>query len=325
MITAYCCAFLAAFFWGAGFIGSRFGLEAMGPMWVCFFRFFIAFVATSPILVINKKFNIDKKELKAVGVCSFCLAAMIFLQIKGLQYTTVAKSGFITILYAFMTPILANAFFKKKVSIYYCVMAIIAFGGVCLLMELDFKNFNYGDALTLGCAFFSALHILSVGHYSDVFKSSGVFNVLQMLGVCVLTLPLAFILEGVGPIENFVKGAVSDQAFWGLIFMGVFSTAFAFFLQLRSQKFIEPHIVALVFLMESPLGATMGWFVLDESIGFKGIIGCSVTLFAVAMIALEKPFQEVIANVLGKHEQRTKRQTERRNRPGLVGNAGRSL
>ena len=43
MIIAYCCAFLAAFFWGAGFIGSRFGLEAMGPMWVCFFRFFVAF------------------------------------------------------------------------------------------------------------------------------------------------------------------------------------------------------------------------------------------------------------------------------------------
>ena len=194
-----------------------------------------------------------------------------------------------------MTPILANAFFKKKVSLYYCMMAIIAFGGVCLLMELDFRNFNYGDALTLGCAFFSALHILSVGHFSDVFRSSGVFNVLQMLGVCALTLPLAFILEGAGPIQDFMMGAVSDQAFWGLLFM------------------------------ESPLGAAMGWFVLDEGIGFKGLIGCTITLFAVAMIALEKPFQEVIANVLGKHEQRTKRQTERRSRSGLVGNAGRSL
>ncbi|MBG59938.1 MAG: hypothetical protein CMJ16_05710 [Peredibacter sp.] len=325
MIIAYCCAFLAAFFWGAGFIGSRFGLEAMGPMWVCFFRFFVAFIATSPILFLNRQVSFSSRELKAVGVCSFCLAAMMFLQIKGLQYTTVAKSGFITILYAFMTPILANAFFKKKVSLYYCMMAIIAFGGVCLLMELDFRNFNYGDALTLGCAFFSALHILSVGHFSDVFRSSGVFNVLQMLGVCALTLPLAFILEGAGPIQDFMMGAVSDQAFWGLLFMGVFSTALAFFLQMRSQKFIEPHIVALVFLMESPLGAAMGWFVLDEGIGFKGLIGCTITLFAVAMIALEKPFQEVIANVLGKHEQRTKRQTERRSRSGLVGNAGRSL
>ncbi|MCO4755723.1 MAG: DMT family transporter, partial [Bacteriovoracaceae bacterium] len=304
MIIAYICAFLAAFFWGAGFIGSRMGLESLGPLWVCFGRFLIAFAATSPVLLFSKSLRLSKDELKGFGICSICLAAMMFLQIKGLQYTTVAKSGFITILYAFITPIIASVFLKKRLTPYYWVMALCAFGGVCFLMELDFANLNNGDWLTLGCAVFAALHILSVGKYSKVFKSTGVFNVLQMLGVCIITLPLALIFEGSAPIVSFLDEGVTSPAFLGLIFMGIFSTAVAFFLQLRSQKLIEPHIVALVFLMESPLGAALGWIMLDEAMGMQAIIGCSVTLFAVGMIALEKPFQEVFANVLESYEQR---------------------
>lgn len=313
-MIAYTYALLAALFWGAGFIGSRFGLEALGPMWITFIRFFIAFLATVPILFFIKRPKWNKERIIGLLVCSVCLAGMMFLQVKALQYTTVAKSGFIIILYAFITPVLTWLFLGKKLGGYYWVLALCAFGGVSLLLEFNLENFNKGDALALGCAFFTALHILSVNKYARSFQNVVAFNVFQMLVVCLITLPLAVFMEGAWAPASFVLNMASHpEAFWGLLFMGVFSTAMGFFLQLRSQLSIEPHIASLVFLLESPFGAFLGWLVLNERMDGQALIGCGITLAAVSLMPMEKTFQEALENVVFSYERKFKRKTFRGN------------
>lgn len=298
MNFAYLFAFFAAFLWGAGFIGSRFGLEAMGPFWVCFFRFFIAFLVCSPFLLIAKTNKWNKEKVKGILLCSIFLGGVMFFQVAGLQYTTVAKSGFITVLYVFFTPLIAKVFMGQRLGLYFYFLASLAFLGICLLFDFRFSNFNYGDALTLGCALSSALQIIFVGKYANEFESVVTFNVYQMLGVSLFALPLALIFEGTVQISSFINTAhLNMAALWSLIFMGIFCTGLAFFMQISSQKKIRPHVASLIYLLESPLGVLMAWMMLGEGLNNKELIGCAITIVAVGLIPLEKAFQPAKNNV----------------------------
>ncbi|MBD64665.1 MAG: hypothetical protein CME62_05635 [Halobacteriovoraceae bacterium] len=287
-MIAYIYAIFTALLWGAGFIGSRYGLEELGAMWVTFGRFAIAFAVTLPALFFIKKKKIAWGGYFQIFICAFFLSMIMFLQIKGLEYTTVAKSGFITILYAFITPLLSFYFFKNRLSKTYWGLLIIAFLGVLLLLDLDFANLNLGDFLTLLCAFASAGHIIAVSKFSRNFNL-GQFNLIQLFFVCLITLPLAFLLEGGQNITQLTSNFIANPtSFWGLVFMGVLSTALAFFLQVKSQEQIAPHKISLIFLFESPAAAILGFIVFNETLTANGLLGCMIVLTSVAMLPFER-------------------------------------
>ena len=296
MITAYSYAIFAAFFWGAGFIGSRYGLEELSPMWVTFFRFFVAFVVALPSIVAVRKKHLDVKLFLGAFICAAFLSSMMFLQIKGLQYTTVAKSGFITILYAFFTPILCWIFYRKKLSGIYWSLMLVALVGMMLICEFDFSNFNRGDLLSFICAFVSSFHILAINHFSKFIKNFSLFNLMQMFFVCLISFPLAIGLEGT---EIVIKGKFLDSTYVlsGILFMGIFSTSIAFFLQGKSQQKIPPHMASLIFLLESPFAAILAFAIFHEVMSNMAIVGSLLVVLTVALLPLETHIKSLIQKV----------------------------
>lgn len=298
MIVSYLYAFLAAVFWGAGFIGSRFGLESLPPMWVTFLRFLIAFIATIPFVFRIKNFKSNGQLLPTqlvVGsfVCAVILASMIFLQIKGLALTTVAKSSFITILYAFFTPLLCKLIYGNRLSNFYWLLLSCALVGMGLICDLNFNSFNEGDLITFVCAFFSALHIMAVSHFIKPTYNVMVFNILQMFFVCLVTLPIAIVMEGTAVMmDGHVFTDISSLA--GLAFMGIFSTSIAFYLQLKAQEKLPPTTASLIFLMESPFAAVFGYIAFHEVLSKVAIIGAVVVTFSVCLIPFEAKIRRIL-------------------------------
>ena len=294
MISAYSYAIFAAFFWGAGFIGSRYGLEELSPMWVTFFRFFVAFIVALPSVLVVKKSHFQWKMFLGALVCAVFLSSLMFFQIKGLQYTTVAKSGFITILYAFFTPILCWFFYRKKLSGTYWSLMLIALAGMMFICELNFSNFNLGDLLTLFCALISSFHILAINHFSKYIKNFSLFNLLQMFFVCLISFPVAIGLEGT---EVVIKGQFLNSSYVlsGILFMGIFSTSIAFFLQGKSQQKIPPHMASLIFLLESPFAAILAFLIFQEVMSNMAIIGSLLVVLTVALLPLENHIQKIFS------------------------------
>ena len=283
MAISYSYAIFASLFWGAGFIGSRFGLEAFTPMWVTFFRFLIAGVFLLPLLKDIKKTDLNKTVIGGAFVCGFLLTFMIFLQVKGLQYTTVAKSSFITITYAFMTPVVCRVLFKERLSMVFWSSVGMALFGILMLCDMNISTLNYGDLLTFIGALISSAHLLLVSHYATKLPRLAVFNVLQMFSVCAVSFIMAMILEGVAPIKTGL--IFQDQrAIGGLVFMGVFSTSIAFMFQTKSQKVLKPYVAGLIFLLESPFAAILGYFTFRETLSPMAIAGCVLVMAAVGVI-----------------------------------------
>jgi drug/metabolite transporter (DMT)-like permease len=289
MFASYTYAILASLFWGAGFIGSRFGLEALSPMWVTFFRFLIAFICLLPLFRGCKRADFNFETIKGSLICGIMLTFMIFFQVKGLQYTTVAKSSFITITYAFITPLICFAVFKERLSALFWSTTVMAMVGILLLCNLDISNLNYGDFLTFIGALISSIHLIVVSKYAKKVPRLAVFNIFQMLTVCIISFSMAMIFEGV---EVLKTGTIiqDHKALGGIVFMGIFSTAIAFMYQVKAQKVLKPYVAGVIFLMESPIAAVMGYFIFKETLTQMAIAGCILVMFSVVIL----PFEQIL-------------------------------
>ena len=98
-----------AVIWGFAFVFQTLGLEFIGPITFVFFRFLIASIIFLVLFKFGMK-NESKLHDSSLDYYSIILGiimviGMLFQQI-GLQYTTVARAGFVTSLYIIFVPLL---------------------------------------------------------------------------------------------------------------------------------------------------------------------------------------------------------------------------
>lgn len=278
---------LAGMIWGMGFVAVKWALPTYSPLWISALRFLVAGIISLPFFFYFRTYKKSLKSLKWALWASFFSFITLTTQTVGLKYTTVAKSGFITCLYVFFTPLIESVIFKRKIPALFWALAGVALVGVMFLCELQLSSFNFGDFLTLICALAAAMQIVAVGKIMNDFDSGLEMNVIQTLGMMILALPLAFFMEGapsagLAPftaLENyFTPGAV-----WGILFVGIFSSFIAFWIQAHAQKKIESHVVGLIFLLESPFAVMWGKIFLGESLTVKGAVGATLILLSVGV------------------------------------------
>jgi drug/metabolite transporter (DMT)-like permease len=183
-------------------------------------------------------------------------------QTLGIKYTSATKAGFITGLSVVLVPIISVFFIKEKVSRNSIMGAFFALIGLWFLNYANSFSFNFGDFLVLLCAFSFAMHIISVGLYTK--KLDYVLLVIvQLATVSILSLFLAFIFE-----RSALNLSYSFNVWWGIIFMGVFATAFAFYMQNRFQRYSTATKTAIIFSGEPIFAAVFSYIILGEKVGF---------------------------------------------------------
>ena len=150
--------------WGSSFVVMKDTLHRINVSSFLGWRFLIAtvlMVAMRPqaLKVIRGKFL-----LKGV-VVGLLLGGGYIFQTFGLTQTTVAKTGFITGLYAVFTPLLAAGLFKKHVSKIQWAATALALAGLAML---SFKGLSIGvgESLVLVSAILFAGHIIALSEWS---------------------------------------------------------------------------------------------------------------------------------------------------------------
>lgn len=270
--------------WGFGFIATRWTLVALDPYWVNALRFLIAAACSIPFLLWKKSFTrSDNILLKSFISSCFLLGIMLF-QTVGLTMTTVAKSGFITTLYALIIPIITMLVFKKKYKPTFWVLIILAMLGMALMCNLEMKDMNLGDFLTLICSIFAAVHIIYVGRVANDIKSPIEFNFLQNFFTAALSVPIAFIAKG--PVDITMVFDPSHNVLMGLLYLGIISSMISFTVQIIAQKQIPDHIAGLVFLTESPFAAFFGFIMFGELLNQMNLFGALLIILSVVLIPI---------------------------------------
>lgn len=196
-------------------------------------------------------------------------------QSAGLLYTDTARSGMLTGGYVIFVPLVCCVL-KRKFRLKPVINALIFLVGMAFLFDVRSvgSSFNPGDALTLLSAVFFAAQILLVDKFAggvNIFN----FNVAQMLTMGLLGLAGALAFEL--PSLSAVDWKICLPA---VLYLGVFSSAFAYLVQAFAQSRLSPSLTAILLSLESLAGVLFSLMVGNAAWAPSLAIGCVVMLAA---------------------------------------------
>lgn len=273
MILADLALLIVAVIWGTGFIVTKNILSGITPLYMVAMRFAVASVIIT-VISLKKLKTIKPADIKAGLIVGFMLFMGFATQTIGIQYTTAGKSAFLTGTNVVMVPFIVWFIYKKRPDIYAIIAAGLCFAGVSLLTAgEEFGALGAGDLWALSCALFFALHIITTGIYVKK-TDPAVLTFLQFIFVTVLAFVTAFIMEGPVFVPN-------PDAMMGVLYLGVFSTCAAFFIQTVAQKYTTATHAAIILSMEAMFGTVFGILILSEPFTLLMGLGCLIILIAI--------------------------------------------
>jgi len=280
-ITSLFSALLCTLIWGTTFIAQDAGMDDIGPFTFNTVRFFVGFLAISPLAFFferNKIKKIFKKSNKKFIHLSILIGISLFLgtalQQVSLLYTDVANAAFFTIFYVPMVPIIIFFIYRKPIhwsiwpSVFLCVM------GGYLLTNFNNATVRLGDTLVILGAFFWSTHIIFTGKIVENYNLPLTIGVIQTLIVTLLSLAVGLFFE------DFILSNIMKEKF-EILYAGILSGGFAFVLQIYAQKNISPAPAAIIFSLEGVFATIAAWFLLNQILGINNLIGCLFILFGV--------------------------------------------
>ncbi len=284
-----CLLFLTAAIWGVAFVAQSVGLDYVEPFTFNAVRSLIGSIVLIPCIALlnrlkrsgtdaagTKRADFNPKTLLKGGIlCGAILFAASNLQQVALQYTTVAKAGFITGMYIIIVPVL-GIFLHKKAGLKVWLAVFISLTGMYLLCSKgDAFTLQAGDVYLLGSAFVFSVHILTIDYFSP--KTDGVRLACIQFFVCGL-------LSGIGMFlfENPNLYSILD-AWLPILYAGVFSCGVAYTLQIIGQKGVNPTVASLILSLESVVSLIAGWLILGQNLSGRELCGCVLVFLAILL------------------------------------------
>jgi drug/metabolite transporter (DMT)-like permease len=264
--------FLATIIWGVAFVLMDFTLGSVTTLYLLAFRFTGA--AVIMLLVSFKSLKkIDRHYLRGGALMGLVLFLAYVIQTYGLTFTTPGKNAFLTASYCIMVPFIYWITNKIRPDRYNISAAFIGLIGVGLISVSQRLSVNTGDALTLVCAFFFAMHIVVSG------RVVGGRNILLL---CLIQFAVAGILSGVGAFlfEPFPQNVPASTMLM-LVFLTVVATALCLLLQIFGQKHTPPSQTSVIMTFEAVFGILSSLIAGREMLSVKLVIGFMLTFTAV--------------------------------------------
>ena len=284
--TSLLSALLCTFIWGTTFIAQDTGMDNIGPFTFNSVRFFIGFLAITPLVLIFelKKFKSEfKSDIKTFINLSILIGLSLFLgsalQQVALLYTDVANAAFFTIFYVPMVPIIIFIFKKKSIHWSVWPSVVLCLIGGYLLTNFYDATVRLGDSLVILGALFWSTHIIFTGIIVKKYNLPLTLGAIQTLIVSLLSFAIGFFYEEFIYI-NIMKEINS------ILYAGILSGGFAFVLQIYAQKNITPAPAAIIFSLEGVFATIAAWYILDQILDINNLLGCFFILSGVLLSQL---------------------------------------
>lgn len=290
---------ITAAIWGAAFLAQGNLGEILPPFFINFARsiiavislFIIDFIVTAYKKRKNKPIQkVDFKKLALGGVCcGVSLFGAMNVQQIGINGATTGEAAFITTLYMVLVPVV-GVFLKKKVGVNVWISVVIALIGLGLICQIQTLHVNVSYLYLIACAVFFTVQILFIDYFAQYVDG---------MKLCAAQFLVAGVLSGILSlcVENGkVDFSRFSEAIFPLLYVGVFSSAIGYTLQIVAQRGEDGAIVSLLLSMEAAFALLFG--VLSCLISGKPIeetplqfLGCFLMLSAVVISQID-PFKK---------------------------------
>jgi len=270
---------LVAISWGVTFALVQDAIEEMPVYTFLFWRFGFAFLLMAVVAWKHwHKLNVPTLYASVLlGILNFSAFAF---QTYGLTETLSSTVAFITGLNVIFIPFLALILFRRSVSGYAVLGALIAVMGLWLLTGQSRLGMGVGELYTLICAVLFSLHIL----FTDRFVQR--YDVILLVTIQFGVIALASLMTGILVDGSIVPSTYNKSFLIALVATVLFATVFAFWAQTSMQRFTTPAKTALIFTMEPLSAAVFGYLYAGEILSSVQMLGGGLMIAGVLVAEL---------------------------------------
>lgn len=273
--------FLAAFIWGSSFFIMKDALDLLPVQYLLAIRFTAGAVLLG-LLCWKKWARFTPDYLWRGAVIGAMLYTAYSVQTYGLTMTTPSKNAFLTAVYCVLIPFLYWAFARVKPDRYNVLAAVLCVAGVGLVSLTGDLSINPGDGLTLICAIFYAMHIVSVAKVSpgkDIY----------LLTVFQFAFAGLYAWIGGALTETFPAQALArPEVLLPLAYLAVMATTVALLFQNVGQVWSDPASASVILSLESVFGVLCSVLFAGDQVNGRMLAGFA--LIFVAVVCSETKF-----------------------------------
>jgi drug/metabolite transporter (DMT)-like permease len=282
LLLAFC-----SLLWGATFVVVKNALDHASVFIFLAVRFTLAaalMLAWSSRAL--RKF--ERQDLLAGIRLGFFMFMGYAFQTAGLQYTTPAKSGFVTGSSVVLVPLLLALLWGRRLTWDAYAGALVAVAGLYYLTipAEGIAYLNRGDVLTFVAAGLYAVHIILVGEYTKQ-HSPHALSLIQVAACAAM----AWVSAGTAAAIRWQPARFEWcwELYVGSGICAVFATAVAFTIQLWAQKYTSSSHAAILFTLEPVFAVITSYLLIRERLSGRAWLGAMFVLAGILIAEMLGP------------------------------------
>lgn len=278
---------LAASIWGSMYVVSKVVLMSVPPLALIWLRYMVGLIGLAGMATVSRQsWRVSRRDIPlilAVGIIGYVLS--IWAQFLGTQWSSAAMGAVITSATPAFMVIFARWLLGEQITWRKTLALLLATGGVLLIVGVGHIHgrFQVGGFIlglaALAWALMSVLVKRIPGHYSQLVVTTYAI----VVATAVLT-PTAMVQL------STINGTVYEQPqIWGgVLYLGLVSTAGAFFLWNKGLQMVDAASGSLYFFFQPLVGASLAWLFLGEHGGVTFLVGTALILVGVLFTVLTR-------------------------------------
>ena len=266
---------IATIIWGSSFVIVKDVTNTMAPAWILAVRFTAAAIIMAVALLSRRSLYLERSHVGFGLLFGVAMFLGYYLQTIGITDTTPGKNAFLTGTYCIIVPFLAWFGLHKRPNRYNLIAAFLCIIGVGFIsLDGDF-SIRFGDAMTLGCAFFYALHIVLVSKFAEG-RDIYVLTMWQFIGVAICSWTVGSLFE---PMPDWAN--IPLECWVSLAYLAVACTTVALLFQNIGQAHLPPASAALLLSLEAVFGVAFSVALGAETLTLRVVIGFALVFAAI--------------------------------------------
>ena len=253
----------AASIWGGMYVVSKVVLTVISPMELLWLRYVVALAALGIMGFMTKQsWHIERQHMPlifSIGFIGYFLS--IWAQFVGTQLSSAQMGAVITSATPTFMAVFGYLLLKERIDSKKVISVSLATVGVLLIVGVGEigDSFQLGGIILFGAALTWALMSVLIKKVPCQY-SQLVVTTYGILIAAVLMTP--FVITSLTITDHKV---LSDPAIWGgILYIGIISTAGAFYLWNKGLQLMEASRGGLYFFFQPVVGTILGWLFLGE-------------------------------------------------------------
>ena len=272
------CLFVAAAIWGGMYVVSKYVLDYIPPMTLLAVRLVIGGAALLLVMAASRTPRVGVRDLPRMallGLVGFGIS--LAAQFIGTRLSSASHGAVITSVTPAFILVFAATLLKERITWAKVAAVGIATAGVLLVVEqpegfrLEARAF-WGDLLLLVAgitwALYTVLGRLAANRYPPV----TVTTYATLTGILWVLPAIPVELRGI------TWQPLPAAVWWGTLYLGVVSTAVAFYLWNKGFTLMDAATGSLFFFAQPVVGAALGWLLLGERLSARFLLGTAVII-----------------------------------------------